>query len=110
MSGPSLLRRYREIGGSPLATTPDLFLPRDHAARAILAETRVLYARFVALLVSAYDPGIIVLGGGLSQQAFYYQADELIRAYAFGTNRLPPIVPAAGGDASGKLGAAALVM
>jgi fructokinase len=110
LSGPSILRRYHEIGGKH-ATTLEIFENErgDPAAAAVLAETRMLYARFIAMLVSIYNPEVIVLGGGLSHQPMYYQQEELIAHYSFGTNKVPPILPAKGGDASGKLGAATLV-
>ena len=110
LSGPSILRRYREAGGVR-ETTAEIFAhqEKDPAAAATLAETRFFFARFMAMLVSMYDPELIVLGGGLSRQNLYYQTQELTAPFIFGSRQVPPIRPAQGGDASGKLGAAALV-
>jgi len=111
LSGPSLLGRYREAGGDPSVTrTEDIFHRTDDcAARALLAETALIYARFMAALISVYDPQVFALGGGVSRQDFFYRQSHLIAEFAFGTREPPPILRAEGGDASGKLGAAALI-
>jgi len=111
LSGPALLKRYHEAGGAGTVTdTRDLFTrEHDAVARAILEETAELFARFMAALISLYDPQVFVLGGGLSLQPFYYRQEARIAGYAFGTDQVPPILPALHGDASGKLGAAALI-
>jgi len=111
LSGPSLLRRYHDQGGhSAVLDTQELFQrPGDPLAAAVIQETAELYARFVAALISLYDPEVFVLGGGLSLQPLFYQQTELIGRYSFGTDKVPPILKAERGDASGKLGAAALI-
>ena len=111
LSGPSLLRRYWEAGGSrEMQQTSTLFsLKKDRIAQKVLAETGGLFARFIAALIAMYDPEAFVLGGGLSNQPFFYGLTSRIADYSFGTNRVPPILRAAGGDASGKLGAACLI-
>lgn len=112
LSGPSVLRRYRDANGDPaVSDTRQLFTrPDDPIAQAIIEETKELYARFIAALISLYDPELFVLGGGLSLQPLFYQQAERIATYAFGTTEVPPIHPAQHGDASGKLGAAALAL
>lgn len=111
LSGNSILRRYRDMGGdAAVAATPEVFAraERDDVARRIVAETKTLYSRFIAMLVSLYDPDAIVLGGGLSRQNLFYECGDEIARYAFGTDTAPVMLPALNGDASGKLGAAAL--
>ncbi|MBF0105515.1 MAG: ROK family protein [Deltaproteobacteria bacterium] len=110
LSGPSLLKRYHEAGGNrAVNSAKDLFgLEGDQHARFILDETLVLFDRFMAALTSMYDPEIIVLGGGLSLQDVYYGRGRQIAKYVFGSNDAPVIKKAKLGDASGKLGAAAL--
>ena len=80
----------------------------EAVGREIIAETKYLYARFMAELVSLYDPDVIVLGGGLSLQKMFYECDAEIARHVFGSDFVPKIVPAKHGDASGKIGAAAL--
>ncbi len=111
LSGPSIRARYRDAGGDPAVETPEIFTRRaDCAARAVLEETRLIFARFIAALVSIYDPEAFVLGGGVSRQDFFYSQSELISQFLFGTRQTPPILKAEGGDASGKLGAATLIL
>ena len=111
LSGPAILARYHRAGGSSsIQKTEDIFTRTDDpAAMAVLAETKWLFARFIAAMVSMYDPERFVLGGGLSLQPLFYSAESLISQFIFGTRTVPPIVAAQGGDASGKRGAAALV-
>jgi fructokinase len=111
LSGNSILRRYRDAGGdASVAATPDVFAraDRDDIAYRIVIETKTLYSRFIAMLVSLYDPDVVVLGGGLSRQSLFYECGDEIARYAFGTDAAPAVIPARNGDASGKLGAAAL--
>lgn len=62
-----------------------------------------------ANLVIAYDPDIIVLGGGLSLiKQIGSKLNDAIDPYLFGNFSAPPIVGAKFGDASGVRGAALL--
>lgn len=62
-----------------------------------------------ANLVIAYDPDIIVLGGGLSLiKQMGSKLNDAIDPYLFGNFNAPPIVGAKFGDASGVRGAALL--
>lgn len=112
LSGPSVLRRYRDAGGDPgILDTKSLFETKeDPIATAIIEETRDLFVHFVASLVSLYDPQIIVLGGGLSLQPMFTMQNEAIATKSFGTQTSPRVVQAEHGDTSGKLGAAALIL
>lgn len=111
LSGPSILGRYHEAGGDPRVTDTQTVFARtsDPLAKGVLDETRMLFSRFVAGLVSVYDPDIVILGGGVSQQPLFRESrDEVARAI-FGSREAPPIVGALFGASSGKLGAACLV-
>lgn len=111
LSGPSLLRRYHDDGGDPAVDdTRQLFeRPDDAVAQKVITQTADMFARFIAALVSLYDPDAFVLGGGLSLQPMFYEQGARIAQYSFGTDQAPPVYKAERGDASGKLGAAALV-
>jgi fructokinase len=111
LSGPSILKRYHEAGGDEaLQDTKELFKNTDAIKQKIIDETKYLFSRFIATIVSMYDPQMIVLGGGLSQQAMYYKCEEMISKYIFGSGKSPNLKPAIHGDASGKLGAAGLIL
>lgn len=111
LSGPAILARYHEAGGDTGVEDSQTLFQRtdDQVAKAILEETRYFFARFIAALVSLYDPELFVLGGGLAQQPLFRQAAGLASRYLFGSRRAPSLKLAAAGDASGKLGAAILV-
>lgn len=111
LCGPAILGRYHEAGGDKsVMYTKEVFdrVHHDDIARQIILETKVIFARFVASLVSVYDPEKVVLGGGLAHQNIFYECQELIAKHIFGSNEPPPVVFAQHGDASGKLGAAAM--
>lgn len=113
LSGTAVYARYREAGGAPLGEGARAVFARrlaDPIAERVIEETLDLYARFVAGLISLYDPEMFVVGGGLSEQALYYEQVALIADYAFGTDEVPPIRAAVQGPASGKLGAAAMAL
>lgn len=111
LSGPSILRRYWEAGGHiEIKDTKLIFdrIGKDAVAKKIIDETMVLFQRFVAAVISIYDPQCLVIGGGLSLQNIYYEQRNATAQYIFGSRTPPDIRPAQLGDASGKLGAAAL--
>lgn len=63
----------------------------------------------LARIILAYDPHVIVLGGGLSQLAHLYTGlPSAIRPHLIPGLGVPPILPPAFGDAGGARGAALL--
>ena len=66
----------------------------------------------VAGLVAAFDPAMVVIGGGVSAVGDLLldpAREALIRStYAAGHRRLPPLVPAVLGPQAGAIGAAHL--
>lgn len=111
LSGASILRRYHDAGGDKTVTKTEAVFKNaksDLIAANIVMTTKNLFSRFVASLVSIYDPEVIVLGGGLSKQRLYYGCAREISQHVFGSQKVPRIVPAAFGDASGKIGAAGM--
>ncbi len=111
LSGPSILARFHDAGGDQGVLDCKAVFERagDPIAEDILEETRYLFARFLGALVSLYDPELFVLGGGLSLQPLFREAAQHAGRYVFGSRHSPKVELAAAGDASGKLGAAALV-
>lgn len=64
-------------------------------------------ARALASVINILDPGIIVLGGGLSNQdRIYQELPALLSQYVFSDQVDTPIVKAKHGDSSGVRGAA----
>jgi len=79
------------------------------AAQATLDRHVSRLARGLAAMVNAFDPDMIVLGGGLSQLAhLYVQLPALISPHIFAADTHVIIRPPRWGDASGARGAARL--
>jgi fructokinase len=107
LSGTALERRYRELGGAPLAL-PALAAgaATDPLAAQVLAEAVEWFGRILGSVVNLIDPDVIVLGGGVSRLPLLF--DEGLRAVArqaMTTHFTTPVLPAALGDSSGVLGA-----
>lgn len=111
LSGPSLLKRFRELGGPLEMDSEDLFESQDPIATELLDQTRELYLRFLGMLTSIFDPQILVLGGGLSNQPLFVEDIEgQIPSHSFGSDRAPRLVRSSLGSEAGKFGAAAIVL
>ena len=109
LSGPALARDYIARGGEDMSAA-------DIAARAERGEERALasldryerrFARAIASVINIVDPGVIVLGGGLSNIArLYERVPELWGAHVFSDRVDTKLLRAKHGDASGVRGAA----
>lgn len=63
--------------------------------------------QFLAQQILAFDPDVIILGGGLSNIEYLYQKlPKYVEAYLFGELKSPLIMPPTFGDSSGVRGAA----
>lgn len=81
----------------------------DAAATATLERHASRLARGLATVVNLFDPGVIVVGGGLSQMTHLYSAlPALMAAHIFADDSSVEIRPPKWGDASGVRGAARL--
>jgi N-acetylglucosamine kinase len=111
VSGTGLRRLHAHFGGA--GDSAELLAER-HAAGEPLAG-RVFDAHLdllgaaLARIVLAYDPHVIVLGGGLSRLGHLYAGlPGAIRPHLIPGLGVPPILPPAFGDAGGARGAAIL--
>ena len=111
VSGPALAADHARATGEhhtveEIARRADL---KDAAAQATLDRHASRLARGLAAMVNAFDPEVIVLGGGLSRLAHLYaQLPALISPYIFADDTHLTIRPPRWGDASGGRGAARL--
>jgi fructokinase len=117
LSGPGLAADWALAGGGPsgargAAEAVVAAAGRgDTTAEAALARYEHRLARALATVVNIIDPEVIVLGGGLSNVARWYETvPRLWAAWVFGAGETTPVrtrlVPARHGDASGVRGAA----
>lgn len=79
----------------------------DPAAAATMARYADRLARALSMIVNLVDPRVIVLGGGVSNNASVFELlPSLLAQYTVSANVRTPVVPAMHGDASGVRGAA----
>jgi glucokinase len=114
-SGTALLAAYLERGGDPERSGPDITAAAvygDETAREALADIGDWLGHGLASLVAVLDPGLIVVGGGVSESGdlLLEPARASFRASLTGAGRRPEpgIVAARFGVDAGVIGAAAL--
>jgi N-acetylglucosamine kinase len=111
VSGSGLAMIHQRRGGAPIDASAVVALTHqgDAIAQHALAIHRDLLGYSFASLILAYDPHVIVLGGGLSKlEQLYGDLPAAIAPYLFEGARVPPILPPTFGDAGGARGAALL--
>lgn len=111
LSGPSLAADYARATGAaaPPQSQAVLALAEagDGVAEAALKRFEDRLGRSLALVVNVLDPDVIVLGGGLSNVArFYETVPPRIAAHVFGDRYRTRLVRNRHGDSSGVRGAA----
>ncbi len=109
LSGPGLAAdHFRHCGESlsapQIARTAE---SGDPACRATLGRYMDRLARGLASVINLIDPGVIVLGGGLSGiSTLYEQVPRLWTRYIFSDRAVTRLLPPVHGDSSGVRGAA----
>lgn len=109
VSGPGLAADHRRVTGRELAGEEIVRQAEagDAAACATLDRHASRLARGLAAVVNLIDPGVIVLGGGLSQlQHLYAELPGRMAPFIFADHAAVDIRPPRWGDASGVRGAA----
>lgn len=113
-SGWALARRFEERTGAPTDSTTGADVLAAAAtgsqdAIAVLDEAIGVLADILAVAVTVCDPGIVIIGGGVSLagEAFLKPFRKHL-ADALGWREPPPVVAARFGDEAGWLGAALL--
>ena len=109
LSGPGLAADHARVTGATLA--PQEIVARggagDAACAATLARYEARLARSLATVINILDPDAIVLGGGLSNVArFYDNVPRLWGAHVFSDEVRTRLLAPAHGDSSGVRGAA----
>jgi len=108
LSGPGLQRTYEEVWGER-RRSESIAGDADERARLTLDLYCRMLARSLAQIVNIVDPGVIVLGGGLSNvEAIYEPLNRTLAQYVFSGECVTVIKPPRWGAESGVLGAARL--
>jgi fructokinase len=109
LSGPGLSRDHAAHGGGPATATEIATAAEagDVLARATLGRYADRLARGLAAVINVLDPDVIVLGGGVSNIAWLYEAvPARWGAWVFSDRVDTALRPARYGDSSGVRGAA----
>ncbi len=111
-SGPKIVERYKAKGGSlEDSDVRAIWKSDDPVAVLIREETVDKIGLALAQLVNILDPGIIVIGGGVSNLDFYDEVNEATRRYSLGEKKqYVKVVKNKLGDSAGVIGAAALIL
>lgn len=109
LSGRGLARDHRAVTGVDVdaAGVAAAAKAGDDAALATMRRYEDRLARGLAHVINVLDPGVVVLGGGVSNIArLYERVPERLADWVFGGEAATPVRQAAHGDASGVRGAA----
>ena len=109
LSGPALAAGYKELTGTAAtaAEIASLGEKDDTAAGKVLAQHAHKLARALAQVINILDPDAIVLGGGLSNIGYLYEAvPGLWKNWVFSDAVETRLLPPKHGDSSGVRGAA----
>jgi fructokinase len=108
LSGPGLSRDHRSATGEERSAA-EIAAATDAASDATLERYEHRLARALAHVINILDPDAIVLGGGLSNVARWYdRVPRLWSRWVFADRVDTPLLPNRHGDASGVRGAACL--
>jgi fructokinase len=109
LSGPGIAEDHERATGTRLyaPAIAACAAAGDAACDATLARYERRMARALATIVNVLDPGVIVLGGGMSKIArLYERVPRFLPEYVFSDHVATRLVPPVHGDASGVRGAA----
>lgn len=109
LSGPAVAKNYYKKTGKVLNVENILALSEagDLNAQGIFNEFEIHLAKGLAQIINILDPGIIVIGGGLSNiSRLYGNTTNIWDKYIFSDCINTKLVPARHGDTSGVRGAA----
>jgi len=112
ISGPSLERYYRSLGGAQLRLPEIAQAPDDPHAAATLDRLRKKFGEAIGAVTNILDPDAIVIGGGVGNLDLLYadETREAILAHTFNGELRTRLLRPALGDSAGVFGAAMLTV
>ena len=113
ISGRGFEMLYRDLKGEELSAKEiiDSFYAKEESAVDFVRIFVELAAISIGNIITAFDPHMIVLGGGLSNFDYLYEAlPKALPAHLMRSAKVPPIKKAKHGDSGGVRGAAALFL
>lgn len=109
ISGTGFAIDYHRLSGVELkgAEIITLLEQQDPVAELAMSRYELRLAKSLAQIVNIFDPEVIVLGGGMSNnQRLYQTVPLLMKKWVFGGECETPVLKAMHGDSSGVRGAA----
>ncbi|MFC2154911.1 ROK family protein [Acidobacteriota bacterium] len=114
LSGPSIGRRFAELGGETLNPGEifKLYQSQDSRARQLFEESCRILAEMFADAVNVFDLEAVILGGGVSNLPIWYEkCPPIMEKSLFGVpGRKIPLLKTRLGDSAGVFGAAYLAL
>ncbi|GAA3719397.1 ROK family protein [Oceanisphaera sediminis] len=113
VSGTGLSRLYRHVGGEPLSGPAIIgaWQRGEQVANDCLSPYLDILAAGLGSLMTQLDPDVVVLGGGLSEQAWLYRELSCrLPEYLMNNVEPAPVRPPVFGGSGGVRGAALLAM
>ena len=113
ISGRGFEMLYRDLKGEELSAKEiiDRFYVKEESAVDFVRIFVELAAISIGNIITAFDPHMIVLGGGLSNFDYLYEAlPKALPPHLMRSAKVPPIKKAKHGDSGGVRGAAALFL
>ena len=106
--GPNIVKNYKSAGGKLKNPEPkEIFLSKEKSAKKMMDNAIKHLCIGLASLMNILNPGIIVIGGGLSNLPVYKQLNKETRKYTIdGIRKHVRIVKNKLGDSAGIYGAA----
>ncbi len=112
ISGPAVEKQYQEESGNKLGLREIVEryeTQSDKIAQKAIEDLLVYFGRGIANIITAYDPDLVVIGGGVSNiPLLYTRGVEHVAKQVFSDHFTTPIVKNKLGDSSGIFGAALL--
>ncbi|EJT9564371.1 fructokinase [Salmonella enterica subsp. enterica serovar Kentucky] len=109
ISGTGFAMDYQRLSGKALKGDEIIRLvdAQDAVAELALSRYELRLAKALSHVVNILDPGVIVLGGGMSNvERLYKTVPSLMKSFVFGGECETPVRKARHGDSSGVRGAA----
>lgn len=110
LSGPGLLRDYRQHGGNRETDTRSVAMlaaKGDSLAEESMRRYLARFGKALSVVINILDPDVIVLGGGMSNlDRLYADGSQAVAEHVFNAELLTPIVRNCHGDSAGVRGAA----
>ncbi len=108
-SGKNIVKRYKNAGGKIRNPNPaKIFFSKEQTAKKIMSQTIDKLGTGLSNMTAAFDPDMIVIGGGVSNLPFYSQLRDAARKHQYKGQKPDVKIIKSSLELPGALGAAML--